>query len=84
MDVLKWSLGPAGVNLLSDECLSIYLDDFDVLHAECFKATLSKGLGIAIILGSIFVKVPQIINLLASKSADGLSLFSVVLELFPW
>ena len=84
MDTLKWSLGPSGVNLLTDECLSVYLDDFDLLHAQCFKATLAKGLGLAIIAGSILVKVPQIMNLMAAKSAEGLSLFSVVLELLPW
>ena len=84
MDLLKWSLGPSGVNLVSDECLVTYLDEFDFLDGGCFSATLSKGLGLAIIAGSILVKVPQIVNLMASKSAEGLSLFSVLLELFPW
>merc|ERR1719238_2391483 len=83
MDLLKWSLGPSGVNLVSDECLVTYLDEFDFLNGGCFSATLSKGLGLAIIAGSILVKVPQIVNLMASKSAEGLSLFSVLLELFP-
>ena len=84
MDLIKWSLGPSGVNLLTDECLTTYLDNFDILNGECFAATVSKALGLGIIAGSIMVKVPQIINLMASKSAEGLSLFSVVLELFPW
>ena len=37
MDFVKASLGPAGVNLLSDECLSVYLDEFDILNPDCFK-----------------------------------------------
>ena len=37
MDLVKASLGPAGVNLLSDECLSVYLDEFDFLNQDCFK-----------------------------------------------
>lgn len=49
---------------------------------ECFKATLSKGLGLGIIAGSILVKVPQIIKLLTSKSADGINLTGVLLDLF--
>ena len=84
MDFLKSALGPGGAALMSDECLKTYLEDFDILDADCFKATLSKGLGLAIILGSILVKVPQIMNVMNSKSAEGLSLFSTLLELFPW
>ena len=84
MDGLKWSLGPDGVNLLTDQCLSVYLDDFDLLNAECFKPTLAKALGLAIIAGTNILLIPQIMNLVTSKSAEGLSLFSVVLELLPW
>lgn len=48
----------------------------------CFKSTLSKGLGIGIIAGSILVKVPQILKILSSKSAEGINIFGVCLELF--
>lgn len=47
----------------------------------CFKALLSKGLGIGIIAGSVLVKVPQIMKILNSKSAEGLSIISVLLDL---
>ncbi|GBP88449.1 UPF0430 protein CG31712 [Eumeta japonica] len=40
------------------------------------------ALGIGIIAGSVLVKVPQILKLLASKSAEGLNLYGVLLELF--
>lgn len=48
----------------------------------CFKALLSKGLGIGIIAGSVLVKVPQIVKIWHAKSAEGISLFSVLLDLF--
>lgn len=48
----------------------------------CYRATLSKGLGIGIIVGSILVKVPQILKILGSKSAEGINIYGVYLELF--
>lgn len=47
----------------------------------CFKILLSKALGYSIILGSILVKVPQIMKILKNQSAEGLSMFAVILEL---
>lgn len=42
---------------------------------------MSKGLGLGIIAGSVLVKVPQIIKILNNKSAAGISLFSVLMDL---
>lgn len=47
----------------------------------CGKALISKGLGIGIIAGSVLVKVPQIVKILNAKSADGISVISVLLDL---
>lgn len=49
---------------------------------NCFKALLSKALGCAIIAGSLGVKVPQILKIWNAKSAEGLNLFSIFLDLF--
>ncbi|XP_023287374.1 mannose-P-dolichol utilization defect 1 protein-like, partial [Seriola lalandi dorsalis] len=51
------------------------------IPVPCLKIVLSKGLGIGIILGSVMVKLPQILKLMAAKSAEGLSFKSVLLEL---
>lgn len=48
----------------------------------CFKALLSKGLGIGIIAGSILVKVPQIVKILTNKSGEGINILSVLFDLF--
>ena len=37
MDVLKSLLGSDGINILTDECATVYLDDFDILNVECAK-----------------------------------------------
>ena len=57
MDLIKQLVGPSGINLLTEECSVKYLDEFDILDQDCFKATLAKALGLAIIAGSILVKV---------------------------
>lgn len=59
-----------------------YFEKFNFLHGECFKATLSKGLGLGIIAGSFLVKVPQIVKIIKSKSGEGINVFSVLLDLF--
>ncbi|XP_001603644.1 mannose-P-dolichol utilization defect 1 protein homolog [Nasonia vitripennis] len=64
------------------ECWKNYVEDFNFLHAECFKATLSKTLGLGIIAGSVLVKIPQIVKILQNKSAKGISTVSVLLDLF--
>lgn len=56
-------------------------DYFNVLSVACFKALLSKGLGIAIIAGSLLVKVPQVLKILKNKSGEGINLVSVLLDL---
>lgn len=79
-------------NLLDGMYLLIFLynnvvEDVKVYNyvlfaVPCFKATLSKSLGIGIIAGSILVKVPQIVKILNSKSAKGINVYGVYLELF--
>lgn len=68
--------------LMDEKCYDKYFIDFDLLDGDCFRALLSKGLGLGIIAGSVLVKVPQITKILANKSARGISLFSVCLDLF--
>ncbi|XP_026757233.1 mannose-P-dolichol utilization defect 1 protein homolog [Galleria mellonella] len=69
-------------SVFSPECYEEYFTKFNFLDVPCFKATLSKGLGIGIIAGSILVKVPQILKILNSKSAQGINFYGVCLELF--
>jgi len=50
------------------------------LASGCAGALLSKVLGYAVVAGSAALKLPQIANVLASKSADGLSRASLEAE----
>ncbi|XP_012541412.1 mannose-P-dolichol utilization defect 1 protein homolog [Monomorium pharaonis] len=72
----------AALFLFTQECIKEYFDEFNFFHVGCFKATLSKGLGLGIIGGSVLVKVPQIMKILKNKSGEGINIFSVLLDLF--
>lgn len=64
--------------------LELWIWVFQFFHSflgACFKSLASKGLGIGIIAGSVLVKVPQITKILNNKSAEGLSIVSVFLDL---
>ena len=55
------------------ETLFTKLDVLGFLTPECVKFSISKGLGYAIILGSLVLKAPQIYNVVSSGSVAGLS-----------
>lgn len=69
-----------GVSIIGETCYKAILLDLDVENTECLKLAVSKGLGIGIVAASAVVKVPQILKLVRSKSASGVSFLSYLLE----
>uniref|UniRef100_A0AC11BLI0 Mannose-P-dolichol utilization defect 1 n=1 Tax=Ovis aries TaxID=9940 RepID=A0AC11BLI0_SHEEP len=67
--------------LLPEKCYDQIFVQWDLLHVPCLKILLSKALGLGIVAGSLLVKLPQVFKILGAKSAEGLSLQSVMLEL---
>ncbi|KAJ3261221.1 hypothetical protein HK103_006530 [Boothiomyces macroporosus] len=65
--------------IVTPQCAKTILA-FDFSSLDCYKLAISKGLSIGIVGGAVLVKVPQIINILASGSVFGLSLMSILLE----
>lgn len=91
MDALRSALQPIthnlpkpiadlGESLLGSVCYETLLHDIDLTKTECVKLAVSKGLGIGIIGASSVVKIPQLLKLLNSQSAEGLSFLSYLLE----
>ncbi|GAA5825922.1 hypothetical protein JCM11251_000054 [Rhodosporidiobolus azoricus] len=68
------------IALIGQECYTILIWDADLTHQQCLKYSLSKGLGIAMVAGGAILKLPQIITVVRSSSARGLSLSSYVLD----
>lgn len=69
-----------GVSLIGGPCYRTLVLDVDIENVECVKLAVSKGLGIGIVAASSIVKVPQILKLVRSKSAEGVSFLSYLLE----
>jgi mannose-P-dolichol utilization defect protein 1 len=69
-----------GISLLGPDCYATLILDVNLESQECLKLAVSKGLGLGIIGVSSVVKIPQIIKLLSSRSAAGISFLSYVLE----
>jgi mannose-P-dolichol utilization defect 1 len=69
-----------GVSILGDTCYKTLILDIDYTAIECIKLAISKVLGIGIIAGSATVKIPQILKLISSRSASGVSFLSYLLE----
>ncbi|KAM3591286.1 uncharacterized protein V6R79_026079 [Siganus canaliculatus] len=67
---------------MPESCYDEIFLNFNLTDVPCLKIILSKGLGIGIILGSVMVKLPQILKVIRANSAEGLSFNSVLLELF--
>lgn len=52
----------------------------DLTSERCLKLAVSKGLGLAMVAGGAILKLPQIVTVVKSGSARGLSLSSYVLD----
>ena len=70
----------AAVSLLGEKCYEKLLLNVDQSNVDCVKLAISKALGVANVGVSAIDKVPQLINLLSSKSAAGVSFLSYALE----
>ncbi|XP_037118050.1 mannose-P-dolichol utilization defect 1 protein-like isoform X3 [Syngnathus acus] len=67
--------------LLPSSCSDAFFRRFKFTDGPCLKILLSKCLGTVIILGSMFVKLPQIVKVIGAKNAEGVSFLSVLGEL---
>jgi len=67
--------------LFPKNCFEELLVKFNFVHPECFRLVLSRFLGLGIVLGSVLVKVPQILKIWQGRSGAGISLFSCFLEI---
>lgn len=67
--------------VVPEPCYTKTFVDLNFFDVECFKIVLSKCLGYSIILGSVLVKLPQIIKIIKGKSGEGISFFGQLFEL---
>jgi mannose-P-dolichol utilization defect protein 1 len=81
VQVLPSPVHDAIISMIGSPCHSALLLDLDVTKdPACTSLAVSKGLGVAIVGSSAIVKVPQILKLVNSRSAAGVSFVSYALE----
>ncbi|KAK5745370.1 hypothetical protein LTR17_001531 [Elasticomyces elasticus] len=73
-------LADTAATLLGDPCYRSLVHNINISDATCMKLAISKVLGIAIVGASAVVKIPQLLKLLNSQSAEGISFLSYALE----
>ncbi|KAM0702294.1 hypothetical protein Q7P35_011204 [Cladosporium inversicolor] len=66
--------------LLGDSCYRSLVHNLTISDSVCMKLAVSKALSLAIVAASSVVKVPQMIKLINSGSADGVSFIGYLLE----
>ncbi|KAJ7091956.1 hypothetical protein B0H15DRAFT_906070 [Mycena belliarum] len=77
---LPWFIRDLGVSIVGQKCYTSLIENLDIGDIECIKYSISKGLGIGIVMGGSIMKVPQLILIIKAKSARGLSLPAYILE----
>ncbi|KAJ6508067.1 hypothetical protein DFH09DRAFT_942720 [Mycena vulgaris] len=77
---LPWFIRDLGVSIVGQKCYTSLIENLDIGDVQCIKYSISKGLGIGIVLGGSIMKVPQLILIINAKSARGLSLPAYILE----
>ncbi|ORX58275.1 mannose-P-dolichol utilization defect 1 protein [Hesseltinella vesiculosa] len=75
-DVLRLPL----TSVIGDTCYTSLVENLNYQDVDCLKYSVSKGLGLGIVLGGSIVKVPQIMTIVSHGSAQGLSLSSYIIE----
>ncbi|PWZ00487.1 mannose-P-dolichol utilization defect 1 protein [Testicularia cyperi] len=72
------------IALIGQECYTTLIYNVDLSSTYCIKYTISKGLGLGIVVFGSIMKVPQILNILNSRSARGISLTMYTLEVLAY
>ena len=69
------------LGLMSPACFEDLVLGLNFANVPCIKMAVSKALGLGIVVGSSLVKLPQVLKIAKSGSAEGISLTGTLLEL---
>uniref|UniRef100_M4C487 Solute carrier family 66 member 3 n=1 Tax=Hyaloperonospora arabidopsidis (strain Emoy2) TaxID=559515 RepID=M4C487_HYAAE len=61
------------LGFITPDCFDAFVTHYEFANVECIKAVVSKALSYAIITGSLILKLPQILKILAAKDVTGLT-----------
>lgn len=69
-----------GQQIIGDVCYRSLVHNITISDTVCLKLAISKALGVGIVAASSIVKIPQLLKILNSQSAEGVSFLSYLLE----
>ncbi|KAL6308268.1 hypothetical protein BKA93DRAFT_764151 [Sparassis latifolia] len=75
-----WFIKDLGISIVGEKCYVSLVENLNISDVECIKYSLSKGIGLGIVVGGSIMKVPQLLLIVSARSARGLSLPAYVLE----
>jgi mannose-P-dolichol utilization defect protein 1 len=81
---LPWFVKDLGISIIGQKCYISLIENLNIEDVQCIKYSLSKGIGVAVVVGGSIMKVPQLLLILRAQSARGLSLTAYVLETFSY
>lgn len=70
----------AATQLLGDSCYRSLVHNVTISDSVCLKLAISKALGVGIVAASGIVKIPQLLKMLNSQSAEGISFLAYFME----
>ncbi|KAI0247467.1 hypothetical protein BJV78DRAFT_1245472, partial [Lactifluus subvellereus] len=77
---LPWFVKDLGISIIGQKCYVSLVENLNIEDVDCIKYSLSKGIGVGIVVGGSIMKVPQLLLILRAQSARGLSLAAYILE----
>jgi len=81
---LPWFVKDLGISIIGQQCYISLIENLNIEDVHCITYSLSKGIGVAVVVGGSIMKVPQLLLILRAQSARGLSLTAYVLETFSY
>ena len=73
-------ISDAASKIIGVSCYRSLIHNINISDTTCLKLAISKALGIAIIGASSIVKIPQLLKLVNSQSAAGISFLGLLME----
>ena len=78
------SMSDTYLGVIPKQCFDSVVFDLNVSDFDCWKLLISKALGLGILMGSVLLKAPQIVRIVAAGSTMGLVASGFYLETFAY
>jgi|UniRef100_A0AC35FCH0 mannose-P-dolichol utilization defect protein 1 len=82
-DIVKHKFNELLHFVFPKNCFEELILNLNIFHQECVPLVASRAIGLAITAGAMFLFIPQILKIQRARSAEGISLISMLLGLVP-